>query len=89
MAVRRKRVQFKLAGVAEAEKVFLCGTFNEWDTSSAPLKRGRNGEWKTSVLLHPGRYEYRFLVDGEWVDDPDAETVANPLGTANCVIDVG
>jgi len=40
-------------------------------------------------LLTPGRYEYRFLVDGQWRNDPEcAECVANPFGSENCVIHV-
>ena len=31
------------------------------------------------------RYEYRFLVDGQWQNAPDAEVVPNPYGGQNCV----
>lgn len=33
-----------------------------------------DGRWQRSVVLPPGRYAYRFVVDGHlWIDDP-----ANP-----------
>ena len=41
------------------------------------------------MMLEPGTYEYRFLVDGEWQTDPDAEVVSNPYSTQNCVQIVG
>jgi hypothetical protein len=39
------------------------------------------------VPLSPGRYEYRFVVNGEWVDDPKAKaSVPNPHGGRNAVL---
>ncbi|MGK0200039.1 MAG: hypothetical protein ACI91J_003329 [Yoonia sp.] len=36
--------------------------------------------------MEPSDYEYRFMVDGEWVDDPACQqTRANGFGTENCV----
>ncbi|OGG55495.1 MAG: hypothetical protein A3F84_18790 [Candidatus Handelsmanbacteria bacterium RIFCSPLOWO2_12_FULL_64_10] len=81
----KKRVYFKLKA-PKAEEVTLCGTFNNWETHSQRLRRDKKGVWGTSLVLEPGTYEYRFLVDGEWQNDPDAEMVApNPYGTQNCV----
>jgi hypothetical protein len=48
------------------------------------MKRDKKGTWKASFLLPPGRYEYRFRVDGVWQDDPNAhEWVGNPFGSQN------
>jgi 1,4-alpha-glucan branching enzyme len=43
----------------EATEVFLAGGFNNWDTSSLPMKKDKDGVWKTTVKLLPGRYEYK------------------------------
>jgi len=44
------------------------------------------GVWKTTVTLAPGRYAYRFLIDGEWVNDPNCdEEVPNDYGSHNCI----
>ena len=67
-----------------AREVYLCGSFNDWELTSIPMKRDRNGRWTARLLLHPGLYEYRMRVDGEWADDPTAERVPNPFGTTNC-----
>jgi len=69
-----------------ARQVSLAGSFNNWDTDALPLQNGPDGFWRVSVPLKPGRYEYRFYVDGDWQDDPFAQQkVANPLGSLNCV----
>jgi 1,4-alpha-glucan branching enzyme len=64
----------------------LAASFNDWALDKTPLKRTKNGRWTAQLMLAPGAYEYRFRVDGEWVDDPAAEgRVPNPFGTSNCV----
>lgn len=69
-----------------ARQVSLAGDFNNWDANALPLQKGPDGFWRVSVPLKPGRYEYRFYVDGVWQDDPFAQQrVANPLGSQNCV----
>ncbi len=67
-------------------QVSLAGDFNNWDTRAAPMEKGLDGFWRLNVPLAPGRYEYRFYVDGVWQDDPSAQQrAANALGTENCV----
>lgn len=74
----------------EAQSVLLAGDFNSWNPEANPLKKTSNGLWKTNVNLSPGRYEYRFLVDGQWLNDPACESyTANPFGEDNCVITLG
>lgn len=70
----------------DAEKVRLAGCFTEWERSALNLRRQKDGTWKATVSLPPGTYEYRFLVDGEWRDDPACPTLRpNHFGTRNCV----
>jgi len=80
-----KQTEFSLLAPS-AQSVFLAGDFNQWDLSSHPLKRDKNGMWKISLNLNPGQYGYRFLVDGEWQNDPSCcDFVDNPFGTLNCL----
>jgi len=84
-AATKRRVTFKLHA-PEAKDVRISGNFNEWAFDGAPLKKDTNGTWKTLVSLEPGTYEYRFVVDGEWRDDPECPLrVENPFGSQNCV----
>jgi len=72
-----------------AKKVVLSGSFNKWDTEKFPAKKDSKGNWGVKVGLKPGRHEYKFIVDGVWMNDPHCtDCVANSLGTHNCVIEV-
>jgi 1,4-alpha-glucan branching enzyme len=80
-----KATEFSLHA-PEAGEVFLAGEFNSWDSLSLPMKKDKQGFWKTKIKLSPGRYEYKFLVDGVWVEDaPGEESVWNPHGTRNLI----
>ena len=73
----------------QAEKVCLSGSFNGWDLKACPLKKDKEGYWRTTLLLTPGRYEYRYLVDGGWENDQrPGEAVPNAFGTWNCVVTI-
>ena len=81
-----RNVKFALSSPAAVE-VLLAGEFNNWDTWSIPLKKSNDGIWSIDIRLLPGRYEYNFIVDGNWVQDTSSpEMVTNPFGTQNSVI---
>jgi hypothetical protein len=83
--IRRARTEFSLHA-PDAACVCVAGTFNEWSPSETPLIKGGDGVWNLVTYLEPGLYEYRFVVDGVWLDDPlAAEAVPNPFGSKNCL----
>jgi 1,4-alpha-glucan branching enzyme len=74
-----------------ATKISLVGSFNDWEKDVRLLKPGRNGLWQINIpMLGPGRYYYKFLVNGtEWredIDNPYRE--ADGLGGWNSVLEV-
>ena len=77
-----------------AQGVFLAGSFNDWDPTRTPMERQDDGSWKAELELAPGRFEYKFIVDGAWCCEPGrpdeecANCVPNPFGTMNRVIEV-
>lgn len=75
---------------AEAKEVFLCGDFNQWSpTALRMIRQNRNGRWEKRLTLPPGRYEYKFIIDGKWIADPAArENVVNTFGSTNSVVKV-
>ena len=82
------RVAFVLP-LCDAKRVSLSGDFNGWSPDATPMKRYDDGHWETTVELAPGRYEYKFVRDGEWMPDLLArENVWNQHGTLNSVIEV-
>jgi 1,4-alpha-glucan branching enzyme len=73
----------------DARQVFVAGSFNQWKPESTPLVRAADGRWTGEVAVKPGRYEYLFVVDGNWLPDPKAmEAVQNPFGGTNSVMQV-
>ena len=72
-----------------ARRVHVAGTFNNWNLEACALRKDRSGKWKTALSLPPGRYEYRYLVDGIWENDQrPVECVPNAFGSWNCVVTV-
>jgi len=88
-ATKEKTVTFAIEA-PKANKVMLAGSFNNWNHTNAPLKRvNKEGLWTKNMALNPGRYEYKFIVDGSWINDPrNRKTVRNPFGTENSLIEV-
>ena len=69
-----------------AKKVCLAGKFNSWNTNSLPMKKDKNGTWRISIKLQPGRHEYKYFVDGAWAQDlPCSDKIPNAFGTFNCI----
>jgi Carbohydrate-binding module 48 (Isoamylase N-terminal domain) len=96
------KLEFLFSGI-EAREVFLCGDFNSWDLHALPLEKNLKGEWKAVVPLAPGRYEFKTLADGAWVENGccevrmegtdftlslPTESVFNSFGTRNLVVTV-
>lgn len=70
-----------------AQEVCVAGSFNDWHPAATPMIPLGGGRWRKELSLLPGRYEYRLVVDGQWVDDPAAtELIPNPFGTENAVL---
>jgi 1,4-alpha-glucan branching enzyme len=75
-----------LLEMPQARAVAVAGSFNNWDLKRTPMRKEAT-TWKASLTLPPGRYEYRFVVDGQWLSDPKAkESVHNSYGTTNSII---
>lgn len=82
------RVSFELVKPG-AKRVCVAGSFNDWKPETAPLVPKDNGRWVGDLTIKPGRYEYLFVVDGQWLPDPRArESVQNPFGGRNSVLGV-
>jgi len=88
---RSCRVTFALPVDVEAQTANLCGEFNEWSTTSHPLKKRKEGGFAIEVSLKPGAsYRFRYLLDGErWENDEAADAYApNVYGTDDSVVSV-
>ncbi len=85
---RKKPVELKFYA-PQAKRVSLAGSFNNWDTKLLGARKDSKGNWTVKVNLKPGRYEYKFFVDGSWLNDPHCNScVSNAFGTQNCTIEI-
>lgn len=88
-------VEFRLRGYAKAKKVMLAGSFNGWKPDNIRLvSNGKNGEaheWSyTMNNVAKGTYQYKFVVDGEWMIDPENANRKNDgRGNINSEISYG
>lgn len=84
------KVTFSLPA-EEAKKVSVIGTFNDWNTKKAPLKKLKNGTFKGTLDLEIGNsYEFKYFVDGTYVNDEAADGYAwnDFAGAENSVVNV-
>lgn len=80
-------VRFTLRTGAPAKKVLLAGSFNDW--RPAAMRKQKDGSFAVSIPLTAGTYEYKFVVDGQWMVDPDNSAWAvNPHGTLNSIAQI-
>jgi 1,4-alpha-glucan branching enzyme len=86
--IKRQKITFSFES-SDAKEVILMGDFNNWNPKKHPMKKDDNGKWTRAVLLPPGQYEYKFLVDGQWKEDPQNDRIcSNKFGSYNNVVNL-
>ncbi|MGA2774743.1 MAG: AAA family ATPase [Candidatus Omnitrophota bacterium] len=72
-----------------AKEVFLVGEFNNWKADESGKMNNVDGTWIKSLMLHPGKYRYRFIIDGSWTEDEkNPLKESNPFGTLDSFVEV-
>ncbi len=83
---KRKRIEFTYEA-PDAREVILVGSFNNWSPEKHPMKMNGDGIWRKTLILPQGPYEYKFLVDGQWKEDPLNERCCyNCFGSINSIV---
>ena len=83
---KRRKITFLLEAT-NASEVILMGDFNSWNPKKHPMKGDEHGVWAKAVIVPPGKYEYKFLVNGRWKEDPqNNQRCSNCYGTYNNVL---
>lgn len=73
-----------------AKKVSIAGSFNNWSPEANPLTSDGDGNWTVDVEIQPNYYQYKFVVDGEWIPDPQNDLKINDGGdNFNSIIKIG
>ena len=83
---KKGTIRFTLSGFEAARNASLAGDFTGWK----PVRmRKQKGSFALTASVKPGRHQYKFLVDGQWVADPDGDSWAvSPIGTVNSLATV-
>lgn len=85
-SITKKKKQSFSFSAPTAMSVQLVGDFTHWQSRPINMQKGPDGTWRAAVDLPPGTHHYRFLVDGQWRDDPECTVrVPNPYGGENSV----
>lgn len=83
----KSQITFVYSPNGQCKKVFVVGTFNDWQPLQGKMTRQKDGSFRKRIQLPPGEYRYKFIVDDQWVVDPQAEAlVPNAFGTSDAVI---
>jgi chromosome partitioning protein len=82
-----REVRFMVNAPA-AKEIYIVGDFNHWKISEDnKLSRLSDGKWEKRVGLQPGRYKYKFVIDGEWtLDSENSEREINAFGTFDSIV---
>jgi hypothetical protein len=81
-------IEFRLKA-PDAHSVFIAGDFNGWLLDKDKMDKGKDGIWRKKIRLAHGRYEYQFVVDGNWWTDPEnPNRTWNEFGSQNSVKEV-
>jgi 5'-AMP-activated protein kinase regulatory beta subunit len=87
-SIKRRRIVFSYDD-SKAREVAVSGDFNNWHESSHPMKRDEEGRWLKIMILPPGDYEYKFVVDVQWRSDPqNSHQRVNSFGSFNNILRV-
>lgn len=84
-----KKVTF-LINAPDAKEIYVGGDFNDWELSDETrLIRCEDGRWEKTVILPKGKYQYKFIVDGQWLLDPlNPAQEVNEFGTLDSLIEI-
>ena len=73
----------------EAKEVYVAGDFNGWKLDDDSRMVNYDGTWSRKINLDSGRYYYRFIIDGKWIEDfNNPKREMNPFGELNSLLEI-
>lgn len=73
----------------QAKEVFLVGDFNQWQINDRSKMQRQDGRWIKKLQINHGCYRYRFVIDGQWLQDPEnPHCQINPYGSMDSLLEV-
>ncbi|HTZ11287.1 MAG TPA: AAA family ATPase [Candidatus Margulisiibacteriota bacterium] len=85
---KAKEVYFSV-DAPDAKEVYLAGEFNGWKLDDTSRMDNQQGKWVKRISLENGKYRYRFVVDGKWLEDAsNPAKEMNPYGSVDSLIEI-
>ena len=86
----QNRLRDFILKIGDAKEVHLVGDFNNWSISQNSLLWRKDGNvWQKRVFLEPGKYRYKYVIDGRWIVDPGNDQLEpNPYGGMDSVFEI-
>ncbi len=86
----KSQVTFVYSTPHHCRSVAVVGDFNDWQSEKGKMTRQKDGTYRKRLQLPPGQYRYKFLIDGQWFEDPEAEAqLPNAFGTLDSLVSLG
>jgi len=71
-----------------ASSVKVAGDFNVWNPEQGRMQMGVDGVWTVTLPIPPGKHNYKFILDGNWIVDPNNPDFEKDVrGNVNSIID--
>jgi hypothetical protein len=70
------KAQFYLQGFLKTKQAYIAGSFNNWDPLKTSMQKVDSG-WVVNIPLPAGKYFYKFILDGNWMEDPNNQVSEN------------
>jgi 1,4-alpha-glucan branching enzyme len=84
---KKGSTRFVIRPVNGTKRAFLAGSFTDWQPTR--MRRQKDGSFVSVQTIPPGAYEYKFILDDEWIVDPDNSAwTPNSFGSVNSVVNV-
>lgn len=89
VSFEKKKVVFTIEAPA-AQDAYVVGDFNDWQINAeSKLSRSNSGLWEKRLELAPGRYRYKFVIDGAWMMDTNNQKYEqNDFGAFDSLLEV-
>jgi len=83
--INKNRVEFRIYK-PDARFISVVGDFNFWNTENDLLEKGNDGIWRLQKRIPPGKYRYKFIIDGRWLPDTYNKNSASDQNGEICSI---
>ncbi len=82
----RRRVTFLYEDVP-GKVVAIAGCFNDWLPEKQLVDKNGDGIYTGTMMLAPGVYQYKFVINGEWkIDEHNPNFTPNDIGSLNSIL---